>query len=166
MRAWADKAATLVENTTMPLADVAARCGVSAGAVRLWYSKAYTPEYRSERKRENYRQSKLGDKNPMKGKFGHQHHNFVGRASDNRGYYTVLRPEWWTGANKGRVFEHHVVYALANGLTEIPKGHVVHHIDHDPGNNVPSNLQLMTISEHMKLHNAERNVQNVSGDDE
>ena len=37
-----------------------------------------------------------------------------------------------------------------------PKGSVIHHIDGDIENNDISNLQCMTISEHMKLHNAER----------
>lgn len=166
MTAWRKEAARLIETTTLPLTEVARLSGGTPAAVRMWYSQTYPADFRTVRKRDNYRKSKLGDKNPMKGKFGHQHHNFIGRASDNKGYYTVARPDWWTGPNKGRVFEHHVVYCLANGLTELPKGYVIHHIDHDPGNNDPSNLQLLTPSEHTKLHQSERNVQNVSGDDE
>lgn len=166
MREWATEAAKLIETTTMPIADVAKECGASRAAVSLWYCQTYDAEFRSLRKRDNYRKSKLGDKNPMKGKFGHEHHNFVGRASDHKGYYTIVRPDWWTGPNKRRVFEHHVTYCLAHGLTELPKGYVIHHIDHDPGNNDPSNLMLLTPSEHTKLHIAERNLQNVSGEDD
>ena len=35
---------------------------------------------------------------------------------------------------------------------EIPKGYFIHHIDGDPSNNDLTNLQLMTQSEHRKLH--------------
>jgi hypothetical protein len=33
------------------------------------------------------------------------------------------------------------------------KNEMVHHIDYNPSNNRLENLQLMTISEHVKLHN-------------
>lgn len=39
---------------------------------------------------------------------------------------------------------------------EIPEGYVIHHIDGDPSNNDLANLQMMTQSEHMKLHHAFR----------
>lgn len=45
---------------------------------------------------------------------------------------------------------HRDVWTHYNG--EIPKGYVIHHIDGNPSNNDISNLQLMTQSEHMKLH--------------
>jgi hypothetical protein len=148
----------LVERTGMPLREIAEHVGTSYGALRLWYSKAYPADMRNKRKIPNYRASKLGDKNPMHGKRGPEHHNYVGRASDHKGYFTVVRPDWWTGETRGkRVFEHHVAYAMAHGLTEIPKGMHVHHVDHDPSNNDPSNLLLVTPAEHAALHR-----QNVS----
>ena len=33
---------------------------------------------------------------------------------------------------------------------------VVHHVDHDPSNNDPENLQVLTQAEHARLHNFER----------
>lgn len=143
----------LVESTTAPLEQIADNLGISYVAIRNWFSKNYSAEFRKQRKIANYRASKLGENNPMKGKFGSLHHNFIGRVSDNKGYYTVLKPLWWTGLNKSkRVFEHHVVYCAANGLTCLPEGYEIHHIDHDPGNNDISNLMLVTPEEHKQIH--------------
>jgi len=72
---------------------------------------------------------------------------------DGRGYLTVCKPDWYTGRKKySRVFYHHVVMCLALGLTEIPRAFVVHHIDGDTRNNELSNLALMSMSAHAKLH--------------
>lgn len=153
-----EHAMELVEQTDLPLREVAFEVGATYGAIRMWYSRTYPADFRAQRKIPNYRESKLGDKNPMKGKSLEQHHGWIGRASDHKGYFTVVKPSWWTGPNRGkRVFEHHVVYAQAHGLTEIPAGLHVHHIDHDKGNNDPSNLELLAPAEH-----ALRHLQNVS----
>ena len=45
---------------------------------------------------------------------------------------------------------HREIWKRFNG--EIPKGYVVHHIDGDPSNNKIENLQIMTQSEHIMLH--------------
>jgi rubrerythrin len=34
----------------------------------------------------------------------------------------------------------------------IPKGHVIHHIDHNPDNNVLSNLTMLSYKEHKRHH--------------
>ena len=47
---------------------------------------------------------------------------------------------------------HRAVWERFNG--EIPEGYVIHHIDGDKSNNDLTNLQLMTKSEHVKLHNS------------
>ena len=46
---------------------------------------------------------------------------------------------------------HRAVYAYYYG--EIPAGYVIHHIDHNTENNDITNLQLLTKSEHQKIHN-------------
>ena len=50
---------------------------------------------------------------------------------------------------------------LTNDKEEIPKGFVIHHIDFNPKNNDISNLALMSISAHAKLHNQIRNLSKV-----
>ncbi|EQK42759.1 HNH endonuclease family protein [[Clostridium] bifermentans ATCC 638] len=45
---------------------------------------------------------------------------------------------------------HQYIWEKTNG--PIPKGHEIHHIDLDANNNDISNLQLLTIAEHKKIH--------------
>jgi hypothetical protein len=47
---------------------------------------------------------------------------------------------------------HHYVYCYYNNIDVIPKGYVIHHIDFNKQNNDISNLQLLTHSDHSKLH--------------
>jgi hypothetical protein len=46
---------------------------------------------------------------------------------------------------------HVAVWEREHGRT-LPDGHVVHHIDHNVANNDPSNLELLTRSEHNRHH--------------
>lgn len=52
--------------------------------------------------------------------------------------------------NDYRSFVHRLVYQTFIG--PIPKGYVVHHIDHNPINNLYTNLKAMTLAEHIRLH--------------
>jgi len=106
--------------------------------------------------------SKIGSKNPMFGKKGALHHNANLGESRMMGYKTVFTPTWYTGkASKGRIYEHHYVWCEFYKQTEIPEGCVIHHIDMNIDNNKIENLQLLTISEHMKLHQEIRKVQRL-----
>ena len=62
--------------------------------------------------------------------------------SDERGYYY--------NSTHGKIYMHRYVWEYYNG--PIPKNHEIHHIDFDRSNNDISNLQLMTKSEHRKIH--------------
>ena len=53
-------------------------------------------------------------------------------------------------APRVREFEHRLVYEAVNG--PIPGGYVIHHVDGDKRNNVLSNLEMLTVGEHMRLH--------------
>lgn len=44
-------------------------------------------------------------------------------------------------------------WCLANGFYRVPPNTMIHHIDQNPLNNNPNNLQLMTKDFHNKLHN-------------
>lgn len=48
---------------------------------------------------------------------------------------------------------HRMVYEQYNGA--IPDGYHVHHIDHDRGNNEPSNLIALSPGDHQRLHGEE-----------
>lgn len=77
---------------------------------------------------------------------------------------TSLKPSGYieitTGANKGR--SQHVVVMEASVGRRIRSDEVVHHKDHNRANNELSNLQLMTRSEHSRLHRLE-NMERKNG---
>ena len=96
---------------------------------------------------------KVGEKNPMFGKTRDKHHNSVDKSMTN-GYVTIWAPKWFTGKTDGnRCYEHTVVYCQDKGLTEVPKGCVIHHIDYSRTNNYKSNLIMLSIGDHLRLHN-------------
>ena len=143
----------LYETTTLTQQQIADKLGISIAVVFKYVKRHYAKEYRLNRKSLCYRASKLGDKNPMKGKFLELHHNYKGVVGDNKGYLMVKKPSWYTGRKGSKhVFQHSVVVCEKLGLTEIPKGWVVHHCDINPHNNSFENLVLITMGDHTRLH--------------
>lgn len=143
----------LYENTTLTMQHIADKLDIPYLRVFFYVKKHYTKEYRKSRKSICYKNSKLGNKNPMFGKEKENHHNFIGDVSDNKGYLMRLRPEWYTGRKKSKhVFSHSIVVCENLRLTEVPKGWVVHHCDLNPHNNSFDNLVLITASDHSRLH--------------
>ena len=98
--------------------------------------------------------TKMGDKNPMFGKTGAEHHNWQGDCEDGHGYLTRLH-------EGKRLFVHRIVMAQALGLSpdELPVKLVVHHIDGNPKNNSIDNLALCTNTGHKAIH--ERQTQDT-----
>lgn len=60
------------------------------------------------------------------------------------GYYQIS-----SGNNQGKLL-HRMIYEEHYG--SIPNGFCIHHLDNDKNNNHPSNLILMSKSNHHKLH--------------
>ncbi len=54
--------------------------------------------------------------------------------------------------NGKRMLLSHHIWLKNNPKREIPKSHVIHHIDLDPYNNDISNLEIMESIKHKKLH--------------
>ena len=105
-------------------------------------------------KRLRYAATKMGDKNPMHGKTGSEHHNWQGDCEDGYGYLTRVH-------EGKRYFVHRIVMAEALGISpeDLPAKLVVHHIDGNPKNNKLNNLALCTNSGHKQIH--ERQVQDT-----
>lgn len=78
----------------------------------------------------------------------------VGRSLKPNGYYEITM-----GEHKGRL-EHVVVIEGIIGR-RLHSNECVHHVDHDKTNNDPSNLKLMTRSEHSSIHALE-NALNIN----
>ena len=80
------------------------------------------------------------------------------------GYYISRTPSWWKGHKRRLsncstyVLSHILVACKHAGLTYLPEGLVVHHIDGVRTNNNVNNLVILTRQEHMKLHALERRL--------
>ncbi len=144
---------SLYEKTELTQAQIAERLGISQASVSNYAKRHYSSAYRKQRKVANYSRSKQGDRNPMFGVRGAEHHNYVGVVSDGKGYLMVLKPDWYTGRKGSKhIFLHHVVVCEALGLSAIPRGWCVHHCDENTQNNRLSNLVLLTLADHVRLH--------------
>lgn len=143
----------LYRNTNIKMKDIVDEVKLPYYKVKHIIEENFPESFINSRKSKLYHNSKLGSKNPYYGKFKLNHSKYKGILDDGNGYYMMLKPEWYTGRKNSKyVFCHSVILAEHLGLTEIPKGYVVHHIDLDKHNNDISNLALMTISGHAKLH--------------
>ena len=70
----------------------------------------------------------------------------VGKGSTPRQHIKIAEPNVW---------EFYAVWLYRHTHGPIPKGHVVHHRDHDSLNDTPDNLQRLTRAEHLNVHRAE-----------
>lgn len=166
-----NKTSDLVVNTVIQelqdvdksYADIANELEITAWIVGDIARKNLSLEKKKERYSTWCSKSKQGNKNPMFGMIGDNHHNSV-ELVRHAGYKTVFVPPWWEGktVRSGRMCEHTFVWARENKKTSFPKGFVLHHIDGNIDNNSIDNLQLLTISDHIKLHAAIRKVQRLS----
>lgn len=137
--------------TTMwSIAIIAKLMNTRYETVREYLFNSFPPEFNEKRRILCYAKAKYGASNPQ---YGLVPHNYQGACSDGKGYLTICKPEWYTGRKKySRIYQHHVVMCEALGITEIPRGFVVHHLDRKRTNNNLSNLALMILGAHSRLH--------------
>lgn len=90
-------------------------------------------------------------------KSGAAHHRWnSGRILNEDGYVKVrVGREHPLADPNGYAYEHLLVWCSA-GRTRPESGHTLHHKNEDKTDNRIGNLELLTRSEHNKLHNAER----------
>lgn len=157
-----DEIVNVIKTTDKLDYEIATEFAVSTWLVSEISRKNLSIEERTLLWNRRAKRSKMGNKNPMFGKKGSSHHNSV---EDHRwnGYKTVFKPDWWTGNRKQhRIYEHIYVYCSQNNLTCLPKGFIVHHKDENIDNNNIDNLQMMSVSDHIKLHWQQRKEQRLS----
>lgn len=138
-------------HTDMSITRLCEILGVTVRRVQYYWANTFSA---AERKARRFR-CKEGQHYNV----GYSHPNWSGGEVYNLGYKFVVAPSWYTGSVTkvtGYVREHILVYCEANGLTELPIGYCVHHVDEDKLNNALSNLKLMTRSDHTTLHCARR----------
>lgn len=139
-----------LENTELTQLQIANKLGISIAKVHKYSKHHYTREERLLRKSICYRNSKIGTLNPT---YGKPSHNLKGDVGDCKGYHMRWKPSWYTGRkNSTHVFTHHIVVCENLGLTEIPKGWVVHHCNFVKTDNSFDNLVLLLMGDHTKLH--------------
>lgn len=82
-----------------------------------------------------------------------EHHCFkTGEVKTKRGYIMILRHSHPFRDKNNRVGKHRLIIERKIGRY-LKKNEVVHHKNQNPSDNRLKNLQLMTKSEHTKLHN-------------
>lgn len=100
---------------------------------------------------------KIGEANKKRQFFpnirkGEEHHNWKGgKVKTSGGYVYIFSPEHPNKSSSNYVMEHRLVMESVIGRYLEKKEHV-HHINHIRHDNRIENLQLMTASEHARMH--------------
>ncbi len=156
-RKWSSEELALAEtlfHSDKPQAACASTLGVYHQTLRKLWEELFGKAAVRARFARMCAISKTGGSNPMTGRTGALHHNHVDSYVNSQGYRMVDAPDWYAGHKKaGKAPEHIIVYCESAGIAKLPAGHVVHHVDHDRLNNSLDNLQMMSVGDHMRLHN-------------
>lgn len=128
---------TLFRTTYMSLLDIQHEVGVEQSAVMNVLKENFS-QYDIDRRANTYKGTDV---------------------VDGKGYVIIPKPIWYSGRKNGKyVYLHSVVMCESLGITEIPKGFCVHHIDGDKTNNDISNLCLLTVEAYSKLCQIQRRM--------
>lgn len=141
----------LYRETSKTMKEIAAEMNTTLHNISAVLEKHVPAHERKRLAAVRYHLSKVGSKNPMKGKTREQHHNWLGAVDDGYGYLTILH-------EGKRQFVHRIVMAQALGLSELPEALAVHHIDGDPKNNALDNLALVTKRGHRMIHTLQKST--------
>jgi hypothetical protein len=100
---------------------------------------------------------------------GSAHHSWKnGYFVDKKGYvwtnadsqgYREFNPQW----KCHNVAVHKVVMEMVMLQCKMPSGYIIHHIDMNTQNNEPTNLALLTMGQHMKIHSLIKKAQKKYG---
>lgn len=143
----------LLADTMHTYSKIAEMTHTNYGAVCRVAKTSFSVDFIRERKRNNYRISRIGENNPSYGLRGSLSRKYLGVIEDGKGYQIICKPDWYTSRKGSKhIYLHHVVVCLHLGLSCIPKGYCVHHCDGRKTNNDFSNLVLLPLSLHSKLH--------------
>lgn len=144
----------------MSITEVSIETGIALSTLRFRFKKAGILRSRADGVRVAAKKGKLGS--GLRGRsreFTQKWKDNISKGKKGKGAGKSLKPNGYIeitmGENKGRL-EHAVVMEEYIGR-KLTQDECVHHIDHCKTNNDISNLQLMTKSEHSKLHALERN---------
>lgn len=74
-----------------------------------------------------------------------------GRTVSGGGYISILKPEHPFADINGRIKEERLIMEMHIGRY-LKKEEIIHHIDHNKQNNLIENLQIVTSSEHNRIH--------------
>lgn len=92
-----------------------------------------------------------GEDNPNYGNRGESNPMYKGGYISKYGYKLIRKPDHPNARQGGYVFEHRYVMSKHIGRP-LREDEIIHHKDEDRLNNEITNLEIMTRSEHSKLH--------------
>jgi len=144
----------------LSLPDVSSKTDIPQSTLRFRFKKAGILRNRSDAIRLAGKKGKLGGGfRGKKRKFTDEHKKNISKGKTGKGKGTRITKagyiEFTAGKNKGRL-EHVVIIENKIGR-RLYANECVHHKDEDKQNNDDDNLQLMTRSEHARLHAIENN---------
>lgn len=159
-----EQAYHLLVNTALTYQQIADELNSTLKVIWRVAKNRLSEEERKARKSKNYRRAQLGELNTMYNRKGRNSPFYTSDITiDNDGYALVYKPSWFSGThgNSSRVYVHHIVLCKREGITKIPKGAHVHHINGDKLCNKIWNLALLTAAQHRRVHIVLEKVQRL-----